>query len=314
MNETSSVLVTGGAGYLGGFVLDELRESGSERVVLDCADVVGVREALSVDLVDGPPDLGALRPRVVIHLAGMAHVVPRNDAERRRFFEVNVDGTRNLLLGLDAAMALPEALVFVSTVAVYGLDEGAALDEETPLCAEDPYGESKRKAEELVTGWGDRTGVRIGIVRLPLVAGRSAPGNLGAMVSALRSGRYLGIGRGDARRSMVLAKDVARILPRVAEVGGIYHLTDGHHPSICELEESLCNAMGRPDPRRLPLPAAKALGFAGDAISAVGLPFRFTSRSYRKMISTLTFSDDRARRKLGWNPARVVGAAGELVA
>jgi nucleoside-diphosphate-sugar epimerase len=250
----------------------------------------------------------------VIHLAGLAHVVPRDADTRRRFFDVNVEGTKNLLRGFESTDTLPKALVLASTVAVYGLEEGEDLDEDERRNATDPYGDSKRQAEDLVAEWGERTGVRIGIVRLPLVAGPRAPGNFGAMVSALRQGRYLGVGGGEARHSVVLARDVAGVLPRVAEVGGVFHLTDGHHPSFRELEGALCTAMGRSDPRRLPLPAAKALGFVGDAVLAVGVPFPFTSRSFRKMTSTLTFSDEKARQELGWNPGRVVDVAAEIVA
>jgi len=281
-----------------------------------CLDVeVGeaAAECIVADLTKGPPNLPATALSTVFHLAGLAHVVPRDANTRQQFFEVNVQGTRNLLQGLEATGSLPDSLVLVSTVAVYGLEQGEDYVEDARRRATDPYGDSKRQAEDLVVEWGDRTGVRIGIVRLPLVAGAGAPGNLGAMVSALRRNLYIGVGQGDARRSMVLAKDVARILPRVAEVGGVYHLTDGHHPCFRELEGALCGAMRRREPRRLPLPAARALGQAGDALSTIGVPFPFTSRSFRKMTSTLTFSDEKARRDLGWQPTRVVDAAAELV-
>ena len=313
MNENSPVLVTGGAGFLGGFVADALRESGEEPIILDRGGVAEDEKFLRANLVEGPPDLGGLRPRIVMHLAGLAHGVPRGEAAGRRFYEVNVGGTKNLLLGLEQAGELPGALVFVSTVAVYGVEEGEALDEDTPRKAVDPYGESKRQAEDLLVEWGERVGVRIGIVRLPLVAGRGAPGNLGAMVSALRRGRYLGIGRGDARRSMVLAADVARMLLKVAARGGVFHLTDGHHPSFRELEDSLCRALERTPPRRLPLAAARVLAVAGDAAGNLGLGSPFSSRTLKKMTSTLTFSDERARRELGWRPSRVVDAAEMLV-
>jgi nucleoside-diphosphate-sugar epimerase len=204
--------------------------------------------------------------------------------------------------------------VFVSTVAVYGLECGSGLDEGTPRRATDPYGESKKTAEDLILEWGEKNGVTVGIVRLPLAAGAGAPGNLGAMVAALRNGRYLGVGGGDARRSIVLARDVARILPCVAEVGGVYHLTDGHHPSFRELEDALCEALGRPSPKRLPLPVARAAALAGDVAGGIGLKAPFSSRAMRKMTSTLTFSDEKARTALNWQPARVVDAAAELVA
>src|SRR5690606_7779589 len=144
-------------------------------------------------------------------------------------------GTEHLLAALERQARLPEAFVLVSTVAVYGREAGEGLTEATPREAEDPYGLSKRQAEDAVQAWGARHGVRVGIVRLPLVAGTGAPGNLGAMVQAIRRGRYLGIGDGSARRSVVLAADVARVLPAVAERGGTYNLTDGRHPSFAEI-------------------------------------------------------------------------------
>lgn len=313
MSRSSPVLVTGGAGFLGRFVLKSLRLSEAEPFVLDRRGSTSANGYISVDLAEAPPDLRGLKPAVVFHLAGLAHVPPGIGAEGQDFFRVNVDGTRNLLLGLEAADELPEALVFTSTVAVYGLEEGEGLDEETPRCATDPYGESKRRAEDVVMEWGVRVGVRVGIVRLPLVAGPGAPGNFGAMVAGLRHGRYLGIGRGDARRSMVLAADLAQVLPEVGARGGVFHLTDGHHPSFRELEDALCLALGRRPPRRLPLAAARALAVAGDIGIAVGLKSPFSSRALRKMTSTLTFTDEKARHELGWRPSRVVDMAGTLV-
>ena len=314
MTVAVSVLVTGGCGFLGRHVVAHVLTGGQRVVRLDVAAGAAATDFIAADLAVGPPDLSAMALSTVFHVAGLAHVLPRDAKTRQRFFDVNVEGTRNLLLGLNAASGLPESLVLVSTVAVYGLKEGKDFDEQTSRGATDPYGESKLQAEDLVMEWGERMGVRIGIVRLPLAAGTGAPGNLGSMLSALRRGRYLGVGKGDARRSMVLAKDVARVLPQVAEVGGIFHLTDGHHPSFRELEEALCRALDRKNPKRIPTLAARALGVAGDVMAAAGGAFPFTSRSFHKMTSTLTFSDDNARRELGWSPTRVVDAAAELVA
>jgi nucleoside-diphosphate-sugar epimerase len=314
MSGATRVLVSGGCGFLGRYVVRRILAAEHQLVSLDLAADRDVDHCVTADLSEGPPDLSAVAPSTVYHLAGLAHLVPHNDTTRRRFFDVNVRGTRNLFLSLEEAGGLTESLVLVSTVAVYGLEEGEDFEEKTARVATDPYGESKRQAEDLALEWGDKTGVRIGIVRLPLVAGPRAPGNFGAMVTALQRGRYLGVGPGGARRSMVLARDVAQVLPRVAELGGVYHLTDGHHPSFRELEGAICGALNRPEPKRLPMPAARILGLAGDAVTAVGASFPFNSRALRKMTSTLTFSDEKARRELGWQPTRVVDAAGELVA
>ena len=115
-------------------------------------------------------------------------------------------------------------------------------------------------------------------------------------------------------RSMVLASDVSRILPKVADAGGIFHLTDGHHPSFAEMELALAIAMGMRIPRRLPLGLARAGARFGDAIQRLtGLRVPLNTRTLTKMVSTLTFSDQRAREVIGWEPSRVLDRVGELI-
>lgn len=302
-------LVTGACGFLGRIVSGELERSGIEVDRLDRSDVPGVHSA---DLVAGPPDLPGEGYDSVFHLAGKAHVVPRTEEERQQFFDVNVRGTANLLQALDQQARRPESFVLVSTVAIYGRDVGEGLNEDTPRGATDPYGISKRQAEDLVLEWGARNGVITGIVRLPLVAGSGAPGNLGAMISAMRRGRYAGIGDGSARRSIVNAVDVAAVLPTVGKTGGIFHLTDGHHPTFAEIEAAIAEALQRPMPRRIPLGMARVGAAVGDAVVKVtGRRFPLTTRSLGKMTSTLTFDDTRAREKLGWAPRPVMASARE---
>jgi nucleoside-diphosphate-sugar epimerase len=310
----ASCLVTGGSGFVGRGVVRFLGEQACEVTVLDRSPAEG-RPTLLVDLGRTPIDLGPETFHHVYHLAGLAHLVPRTEEEKRLFTTVNVDGTRSLLQGLEQCAELPRTFLLVSTVAVYGVEEGELLDETTPRRADDPYGLSKRQAEDLVLEWGERRGVRTAILRLPLVWGPGAPGNLGRMVKAIAAGRYLGVGRGEARRSLVRLADVVEALPRLEEVGGVFHLTDGHHPSFAELEAALAAALGRGRPWRLPLALARGAARAGDALGALtGLGMPFDSRALSKMTSTLTFSDERARQRIGWTPGRVLDFVPELQA
>jgi nucleoside-diphosphate-sugar epimerase len=306
-------LVTGAFGFLGRYLVEALVGSGSKIVALDLPGRGFVAD-IACDLRSSVPDFTNRRVTQVYHLAGLAHLVPRSPAVERRFYQVNLEGTRNLLKGLDELEALPEAVVFISTVAVYGLETGEMVDENASRMAEDPYGKSKRLAEDLVIQWCEANRVRCGIVRLPLVAGRGAPGNLGAMIRAVRGGWYLAIGNGEARRSMVLADDVAKGLMLVASRGGVFHLTDGEHPRMRDLEDGLCKALGRPWLPRIPLSAARAVSRVGDFAGIVsGLQMPFDTRRYSRLTTALTYSDDKARRQLGWSPRGVLGAISELV-
>lgn len=244
-------LLTGGAGFLGRMLAAGLRECGAEVLVADLCELPGFAWK-PIDLTR-PETLRWEGERfdLLVHAAGLAHIYPRNESERRRFFEVNAGGTQRLLDSLGAG-AMPGQAVLISTVAVYGRDKGELLDEETPLAATDPYGASKIEAERIFRGWAERHGVRWTILRLPLVWGDNPPGNLGAMIAAMRAGRYFGIGRGEARKSIVWGMDVGRILLRGAREGGIYHLTDGHHPTFREIEVAVAARLGLSSPRRLP--------------------------------------------------------------
>lgn len=309
----SDVLVTGGAGFLGRFVLGECSRRGLRTTVLG-RNAGNKATNLIADLEQGHPNLGSRRVHAVFHLAGLAHTSQKTKEDRARFYSVNLDGTRNLLAALESLPELPESLVFASTVAVYGLDDGQNLSEETPRRATDAYGRSKAEAEDLIRDWGAGHSVRVGIARLPLVAGPDPPGNLGAMLSALSRGRYLRIGDGSARRSVVLARDAARGLFEIAERGGVFHLTDGHNPSFRQLEEALRAALGCKVVRSLPLALAVPMARAGDLASRVlrhDMPL--TTPRLRKMTRTFTVSDQKARRAFGWDASRVVDAAGEIV-
>jgi nucleoside-diphosphate-sugar epimerase len=74
---------------------------------------------------------------VVLHAAGKAHVVPKTEKEKKSFFDINYQGTVNLCKALERS-GLPEAFVFISTVAVYGLETGANITEEHPLNGDTP--------------------------------------------------------------------------------------------------------------------------------------------------------------------------------
>lgn len=295
-------LLTGATGFLGSKLLRSL----SSDVTVDTLGR-SVNNRIVCDLSNEVPILKN-RYQTVIHNAGKAHIVARNSSEVNDFFKVNYQGTLNLLKALEMSGELPESLVFISSVAVYGVGSGNLLDEETPLNATDPYGLSKIKAEEAVLAWGQRHKVKIGILRLPLVAGPKAPGNLKKMLKALKSGYYFQIGKGEARKSMVCATDVAAIVPSVSSVGGVYNLTDGYHPSFAELTLLFSKKISSGRPYNIPVWLAKGLARTGDIVgNMVHSNLPFNCQVFLKMSSSLTFSDDKAKRLLNWRPQQVLG-------
>ena len=240
----------------------------------------------------------------VIHLAGRAHAVDLKKSEIEEFYQVNVQGTLNLLKGLENSRGTIQQVVYASTVAVYGLAQGENISEKEPKLGTTPYAKSKLEAEGILHKWAEKHGVKLLILRLPLIAGPNPPGNLGVMINALKRNRYLSIGEGAARRSMVMGTDVGRLCSRLkGSEDGIYNLTDGCHPSIRELEQLICNQLGRSLPRRIPRCVAKAIGSCGDFF---GRYSPVNSNKIDKLLSTLTFTDSVAKRQLDWNPRSVI--------
>src|SRR5690606_5922612 len=258
------VLLTGAAGFLGRAIVSELRK---EEIRLHTLGRSANNDIIC-DLTRSIPAIPT-PPGLVVHAAGKAHSIPRSAREIREFFNVNVKGTSFLLQGLKKAGLLPEAIVFISSVSVYGLTRGKNITEDHPLSSRDPYGISKVKAENILLSWCEKNKVSLTILRLPLIAGSDPPGNLGAMVRGIKKGYYVNIGGGTARKSMVMASDVADITPTAPARPGIYHLTDGHHPSLKELGDCIAGQLGVRPPRNISLPVARALGRAGDAINVL---------------------------------------------
>lgn len=287
-------LITGANGFLGQNIVVAFKQRAYKTLDLEICDY-------NLDLSTEIPVFNESFSKV-IHAAGKAHTIPRTKQEEEEFYRVNTQGTINLLKGLSACPEPPGQFVFISTVAVYGLEEGEMINENHPLNGTSAYARSKIMAEKAVTEWGTKNSVPVVILRLPLIAGPNAPGNLGRMIQAIRKGYYFRIGTGNARRSMVLASDLALFLPSLQNVSGVYHLTDGFHPSYRELEDYIANHFHRKI-KTIPEQILKPVARIGDI-----LPFLpFNSSVHKKLTSTLTFSDTNAREKLNWKSRSVIG-------
>lgn len=297
------ILITGATGFLGQAICNKLNLLRVPLVSLGQSEGNDIRCNLANEIPKIP------EVEMVIHAAGKAHSVPKTEEEKEEFFRVNVQGTKNLLAGLDSNTALKK-FVFISSISVYGLTEGTEIDENSPLNATDAYGKSKIEAENLIIDWCKTKNIEYYILRLPLIAGPNPPGNLGAMIKALKKGLYFSIGKADVKKSMVLASDVAAFIPTLEVKSGIYNLTDGYHPTFDELEKGLAKALNKKNPLKIPQTLANLIAKIGDII---GNKSPINSEKLKKIQSTLTFSDKKARTDLGWNPSRVLDNLDKIV-
>ena len=158
-------------------------------------------------------------------------------------------------------------------------------------------------AEKYLMNWCSEHDVILGILRPSLLAGRNAPGNLGAMVQGIKKGFYLNIAGGKAKKSVLMAEDIARLLPLVSEKGGIYNVCDSYQPSFGELSASVAKQLGKRKPISIPYWMAWCMAKVGDML---GSKAPINSYKLEKMTKSLTFSNEKARRELGWDPLDVL--------
>ena len=290
------LLFTGGTGFLGNHVKPILER---QYEVTTCG--ITSEDDIKANLAKEIPDLDC-RYDVVLHACGKAHVVPKTEAEKKAFYDVNYQGTVNLCKALETA-GIPKSLVFISTVAVYGCDFGENIDETHPLRGDSPYAESKRMAEEFLQKWCTEHDVKLAILRPSLLAGSNPPGNLGSMIKGIKTGRYLSIAGGKAKKSVLMVEDIARLVPLLEDKGGIYNVCDDEQPSFRQLELSISKQLGKKPPMVIPYWMAKCLALVGDCL---GNRAPINSLRLKKITESLTFSNEKAKRDLGWQPLSVL--------
>lgn len=290
------LLFTGGTGFLGKNVMPLLTQ---KYEVTTCG--ITPDDMIKANLAKEAPVLPE-KYDVVLHACGKAHVVPKTEAEKQVFYDVNYQGTVNLCKALENA-GNPKALIFISTVAVYGCEYGELIDELHPLNGDSPYAKSKIMAEEYLTKWCLDHQVRLGILRPSLLAGKDAPGNLGAMVNGIKKGFYMNIAGGKVIKSILMAEDIARLVPLLEEKGGIYNVCDTRQPSFGEISMSVAKQLGKGKPISIPYWMAWCMAKVGDLL---GSKAPINSYKLEKMTKSLTFSNEKARTELGWEPLDVL--------
>ncbi len=291
------LLFTGASGFLGNNILPILNKE------YELVHTMGLTEYddIKVNLAKEVPPINTYYD-VVLHACGKAHVVPKTEAEKKSFYDVNYQGTVNLCKALEV-VGVPKALIFISTVAVYGCESGELITEEHPRNGDTPYAKSKIMAEDFLVDWCAKNNVVLGILRPSLLAGKNAPGNLGAMVNGIKKGFYLNIAGGKVQKSVLMAEDIARLLPLLIEKGGIYNVCDTNQPTFGELANSVAKQLEKRPPISISYWVAWCMAKVGDIL---GSKAPINSLKLEKMTKSLTFSNEKARRELGWEPMDVL--------
>jgi nucleoside-diphosphate-sugar epimerase len=280
-NKTSLVLVTGATGAVGPRVVKALSDSGHQirTVSLDSPPTGIWPKAIETQIGDitNPAVVQSAMRGVdaVVHLAALLHIVNPTPDLRHKYEKINVGGTAMVVEA--AVRANVSRVVLFSTIAVYGDSSGQVFDEESHPNPKTFYEQTKLDAERIVLGAKKSPGQPIGtVLRLAAVYGSRIKGNYRQLLKALAKSRFIPIGNGRNRRTLVYEKDVARAAVLAVEhpdaAGKVFNVSDGTFHSMNDIIASMCKALDRKAPRfSLPVgPVRFVAGMVEDVARIVG--------------------------------------------
>ena len=187
----------------------------------------------------------------VIHMAGYAHDLSDSNEKYAMYYDLNVEVTTRL-----ADMAAESGVshfIFVSSVKASGSKLSNKCHKESDQGnSRDIYGKTKRLAELKLLDLGERSNMRVSIIRPSLVYGPNVKGNLKLMLRGIKKGWFPPLPKSENKRSMVHVDDLVRAIVLVAKNqsinGEIFTVTDGIHYSAYMIYNTLCDASGKRRP------------------------------------------------------------------
>ena len=255
-DSSKSVIVTGGAGFIGSHLVDALLESGHRVTVVDdlssgLASRVDPRaELCEIDIVDGArlrEVIERTAPSAIYHLAAQASVVVSVE-DPARDCQVNVQGTLGVV---DAATSLGASVVFTSTGgALYGDRAPRPTPEQQIPAPLAPYGASKWAGEAYVKTWSEFSGVPHAVCRLGNVYGpRQSPHGEAGVVAIFAHHLHTGkapkiYGHGTPTRDYVYVGDVVRALLAATGRQGTFNIATGAETDVSRIWEVLRQSAG----------------------------------------------------------------------
>ena len=310
---TQTILVTGATGAVGPRVVQTLDHAG-HRIRTFSIDEAAAGifpphvEELTGDITDHEALHSAMQGvDAVIHMAALLHLVNPPSELQEKYERINVEGTAAVVQA--AIKAGVKRVVLFSTIAVYGPSDGRILNEDSPTHPDTFYAQTKLDAEKIVLEAKGADGGQIGtVLRLGAVYGSRIKGNYQRLVRSLARGRFIPVGNGSNRRTLVYDKDVARAAVLALEhpdaAGKIFNVSDGEFHPLNDIISTMCQALGRKPPwLTLPVgPVRFAAGVVEDMARLVGRKSPIVRATIDKYTEDVAVDSQRIQRELGFVP------------
>ncbi len=211
------------------------------------------------------------------------------------YYDVNVDGTRNVLQAMDKYGV--KTLFFTSSVAVYGLNKDNP-DENHAIDPFNHYGKSKYQAEEVIKEWFDKEpdSKSVTILRPTVIFGERNRGNVYNLLRQISSGKFANIGKGNNKKSMAYVGNVVAFIKQAISDSKrgyeVYNYVDTPDLTMNELVSQVEESIGmKVLPIRLPYSFAMAIGYVFDLISKItGKKMTISSVRVKKFCARTQFN------------------------
>jgi nucleoside-diphosphate-sugar epimerase len=317
MAEKTKILVTGASGFVGSSVVKELQNIEqynvyglvSNRKGIEINIQTGLKKVFQSDISDSQTlrETEELKKtNILVHTAGLAHQFGR--VKKEDFWRVNVRGTENICR-LAEKLGV-EHFVLISSVAVYGVYGNSKIDE-TYICQPSGiYAESKLESENRAIEFCEQKNIRLTILRPATVIGEGDLGNTTRLITLIDRGRFLWVGKGENKKSLIYKKDVAKGILKVIESkesakAEIYNLTN-ESVSMKEIVQTISERLDRKMPR-LAIPEKFFRGFFRLNKTKLSLEYlKKFEKTFEKWLSDDIFSGERFYEKFNFKPETTV--------
>lgn len=288
----SLVAVVGGSGFVGTRLIDAMGAEACRNIDKQSSSMFNAITTIQNVLSPGLADVLPSGISCVVLLAA-EH---RDDVSPvSLYYDVNVQGTRNVLDAMDQKGI--KSIVFTSSVAVYGLNKENP-DEEHPADPFNHYGKSKWQAEEVLREWYYKEPEKrsLSIIRPTVIFGEANRGNVYNLLHQIVSGRFLMVGNGENRKSMAYVENVVAFIQHLVAQDHpgyrVFNYVDKPDFTMNELVRDVRSQLGRQSRLvRIPEWLGMLGGYGFDALAKMsGKTFPVSSIRVQKFCATTQFS------------------------
>ena len=293
------ILLTGGSGFIGKQLADELYESKTPFLIASRATKLDISNHNSVSIgdIDGLTQWSSALVGIshVVHLAARVHITTETSIDAFAAFRAtNTAGTLNL--ARQAAALGVKRFIFISSIKVNGEGRNTPYLESDLPAPQDAYAVSKFEAEQSLWAISAETGMEVVVLRIPLVYGPGVGANFFLLLKIIDQGWPLPLGGIDNRRSLLYVSNlidaILCVLQHPKAANQLFLLSDGQDASTTQLVTWLAQALGK-QTRMFPVSERLLRSFAG----VVG-----KSTAVDRLFGSLFLDSTKIQRELGWSP------------